>query len=251
MVVELKKNEAFRLKMRSLTLPVLQIFDDCLENIEKQLETLKKQTPYLFQCSPMMIDLEDIADKALDLPLLYASLRQYGIIPVGIQLGKDASKTAVGAHYENEAKKEEMAIFSSARLTEPVKEVLQPEPVAEKVTQSNKYKEPQRASKLITKPVRSGQQIYAEGGDLIVVASVSNGAELLADGNIHVYGTLRGRALAGIQGNLNTRIFCQNLDADLVSIAGHYALSDTISRYKENGAQQIFWENNKLQIQAL
>lgn len=248
MVVEMKKNEAFRLRMRSLTLPVLQIFDDCWENIEKQLNILQTQTPYLFQCSPVIIDLEDIADKTLDLTLFYASLRLYGIIPVGIQLGKDASKTAVGAHYEEEAKKAGMAIFSSARLTEHVKEAALSQPVAAKIALP---KERKTISKLITKPVRSGQQIYAEGGDLVVVASVSNGAELLADGNIHVYGTLRGRALAGIQGDLNTRIFCQELDADLVSIAGHYALSDTINRHKEGGAQQVFWENEKLHIEAL
>lgn len=244
----MNKNEAFRLKMRSLTLPVLQIFDDNGENIERQLEKLKAQTPYLFQCSPMIIDLEEIANTALDLSRFYDSLRQYGIIPVGVQLGKDALKTSIGAHYDEEAKKAGMAIFSSARLTEHVKEIEPSEPVSVNMTIPKDHK---TRSKLITKPVRSGQQVYAEGGDLIVVASVSNGAELLADGNIHVYGTLRGRALAGIQGDLNTRIFCQELDADLVSIAGHYALSDTINRHKESGAQQIFWENDKLQIHAL
>lgn len=84
------------------------------------------------------------------------------------------------------------------------------------------------ANRLITTPVRSGQQIYAPGGDLIVLAPVSAGAELLADGNIHVYGPLRGRALAGVRGLTSARIFCQSLEAELVSIAGHYKISEDL-----------------------
>ena len=83
-------------------------------------------------------------------------------------------------------------------------------------------------TKLITHPVRSGQQIYAAGGDLVVLSSVSPGAEVLADGNIHVYGTLRGRALAGVKGNRSARIFCQRLEAELISIAGHYKISEDL-----------------------
>ena len=77
---------------------------------------------------------------------------------------------------------------------------------------------------------RGGQQIYAQGGDLVVVSSVSPGAELLADGNIHVYGPMRGRALAGIKGDTKARIFCQQLTAELVSIAGQYKVSEDLRR---------------------
>jgi septum site-determining protein MinC len=79
---------------------------------------------------------------------------------------------------------------------------------------------------LVTQPVRSGQQLYAAEGDLVVIAPVSRGAELLADGNIHVYGPMRGRALAGMSGDSSSRIFCRQLDADLVSIAGVYQVSE-------------------------
>lgn len=83
-------------------------------------------------------------------------------------------------------------------------------------------------SRIITSPVRSGQQIYARDGDLIVVNNVSAGAELIADGNIHIYGSLRGRALAGASGDDSCQIFCSNLAAELLSIAGKYWMTEQI-----------------------
>src|SRR5207237_3532700 len=82
--------------------------------------------------------------------------------------------------------------------------------------------------RLITQPVRSGTQIYARGTDLVVTAPVSAGAEIMADGNIHVYAALRGRALAGADGDVEARIFCSRLEAELISIAGRYLVSDQI-----------------------
>lgn len=75
---------------------------------------------------------------------------------------------------------------------------------------------------IIERPVRSGQQIYARGGDLVLLNGVSNGAEVIADGSIHCYGPLRGRALAGAQGNTAARLLCTNFGPELVSIAGVY-----------------------------
>jgi septum site-determining protein MinC len=83
---------------------------------------------------------------------------------------------------------------------------------------------------VVTTPVRGGQQIYAPGGDLLVLAPVSAGAELLADGNIHVYAPMRGRALAGIKGNSQARIFCRMLAAELISIAGRYKVAEDLRR---------------------
>jgi septum site-determining protein MinC len=97
--------------------------------------------------------------------------------------------------------------------------------------QAKKPAEPElKPSKIITSPVRGGQQIYAQGCDLIVLAPVSAGAELLADGNIHVYGPMRGRALAGIKGNGAARIFCQQMGAELLSIAGQYKVAEDLRR---------------------
>ena len=106
-------------------------------------------------------------------------------------------------------------------------------------------------NKIVTTPVRSGQQIYAAGGDLIVTAAVSAGAELLADGNIHVYGALRGRALAGVKGNQGARIFCHSLEAELVSIAGQYRISEDLQKTEWQKSCQIYLADGKMKIQAL
>lgn len=106
------------------------------------------------------------------------------------------------------------------------------------------------ANLLIDSPVRSGQQIYSQG-DIIVTASVSTGAELLAEGNIHVYGNLRGRALAGVRGNTEARIFCQRLNAELVSIAGHYRVAEGLPDDTTNQAVQITLAGETMQFDAI
>jgi septum site-determining protein MinC len=80
---------------------------------------------------------------------------------------------------------------------------------------------------VIDKPIRSGQKIYARGADLVVLAMVNQGAEIVADGNIHVYAPLRGKAMAGARGNVSARIFSLCLEPELISIAGIYRTSET------------------------
>jgi len=107
---------------------------------------------------------------------------------------------------------------------------------------------PPPRSKLVTQPVRSGAQIYARGSDLIVIASVSAGAEIVADGNIHVYGTLRGRAIAGAAGDAEARIFAHRLDAELVSVAGHYLVRENIPSEHIGQSVQVLLHQEKLAI---
>ena len=99
---------------------------------------------------------------------------------------------------------------------------------------------PGRASLVIHQPVRSGQVIYAEGGDLIVVAAVHSGAQLLADGNIHVYGALKGRAVAGAHGARDAQVFCLALEAELVGVDTGYATSDDIPPGLWGGPARVF-----------
>lgn len=127
-------------------------------------------------------------------------------------------------------------------------------PVSPKASKASKAPEAPTlgaATKVIQRPVRSGQQVYAKGGDLIVLAPVNEGAEIIADGNIHVYSTLRGRALAGVNDNPAARIFCQQLEAELVSIAGHFMLNDTLREHAWKKSAQIYLENESLKITAL
>ncbi len=99
--------------------------------------------------------------------------------------------------------------------------------------------------------MRSGQRIYAAGGDLSVVAPVSSGAELMADGNIHVYGPLRGRAMAGMQGATDARIFTQDLQAELISVAGHYRVSENIPADLRGVPVQVYLDDKVLRIEKL
>jgi septum site-determining protein MinC len=103
-------------------------------------------------------------------------------------------------------------------------------------------------TRLVTTPVRSGTQIYARGADLVVTAPVGAGAEVVADGNIHVYGPLRGRALAGASGDTEARIFCSRLEAELISIAGHYLVSEQIPAQTRGLPVQIALVDDRLTI---
>jgi septum site-determining protein MinC len=102
-----------------------------------------------------------------------------------------------------------------------------------------------------TAPVRSGQQVYAENRDLTVVTAVGAGAEVIADGSIHIYGALRGRALAGAQGNEKARIFCREFHAELVAVAGNYKVLEELPKELRGKAVQIWLDNQELRIAAL
>jgi septum site-determining protein MinC len=104
---------------------------------------------------------------------------------------------------------------------------------------------------VVEKPVRSGQRIYARGGDLVILAGVSSGAEVMADGHIHAYGALRGRAMAGVSGDKEARIFCRKLGAELVSIAGLYRVSEKLEGRYLGRAVQISLAGDALKFELL
>ena len=99
-------------------------------------------------------------------------------------------------------------------------------------------------------PVRSGQQLYAENRDLTVLSTVGAGAEVISDGSIHVYGALRGRALAGARGNADARIFCREFHAELVAVAGHYKVMEDVPKELRGKAVQIWLDQDQLKIAA-
>lgn len=157
-----------------------------------------------------------------------------GATPVRRPRGERLSEKAVeqaaqsGKSPEIAEKAAEVSTDTPAPAEEPSKEAAQEKPAEAPAPVV-------RPTKLVTTPVRGGVQIYAAGGDLIVLAPVSPGAELLADGNIHVYGPMRGRALAGVKGDTSARIFCQQLAAELVSIAGNYKVAEDLRRSPQWG----------------
>lgn len=228
--------ESFKLKASLFTLTTLHLFNTDLVSIQQQLTSLKEQTPYFFQQLPIIIDLSALKQsvvKVIDFPGIISCLRRAGIMPVGIQGGNAEQQTL--------AMQAGLTILPNVK-SEPADTTPKPAQFA--------------TTKIITQPVRSGQQIYAKNSDLIVLAPVSPGAELLADGNIHVYARLKGRALAGVNGNPHTHIFCKCLDAELVAIAGHYWLSEDIQDLEKNQqlpkeAVHIWLDQERLQIKML
>jgi septum site-determining protein MinC len=104
---------------------------------------------------------------------------------------------------------------------------------------------------VITQPVRSGQVVYAQNTDLVVLAPVNPGAQVIADGHIHIYAPLRGRAVAGVQGLLGARIFCQRLEAELVAISGAYITADDIPEARRGRPAQIHLEGGECRISPL
>ena len=105
---------------------------------------------------------------------------------------------------------------------------------------------------LINTPIRTGQQVYAENADLIVTGIVNEGAEIIADGNIHVYGAMRGRALAGATGNREARIFIHSMQAELVSVAGIYRnFEQSLPEHLNRKAVQVALQDNRLVISAI
>lgn len=231
------KSQAFKLKGRLYTLTVMQLLALDRPLFEQQLAEVIAQAPRLFDRTPIVLDCSGIDGEQLDLPSLCQHMREQGLIPIAIQGG--------GPLLETLAQCQGLAVLNTsstqdkprARKQKPELEIA-PSPVIETIK-----------TKLLTSPVRSGQQVVSKGGDLVITAAVSHGAELLADGNIHVYGALRGRALAGIAGDKQARIFCQSLEAELVSIAGFYRLSDAIGSF--SGPCQIFLQDDHIQIESL
>jgi septum site-determining protein MinC len=106
-------------------------------------------------------------------------------------------------------------------------------------------------SRIVSRPVRSGQQIYAAGTDLIVLAAVNPGAVVLADGSIHVYGPLRGRALAGIGGQVEARIFCRSLEAEVIAIAGVYRVLEEPDAQFAGQQVQVYLSQGSLMIESV
>jgi septum site-determining protein MinC len=110
---------------------------------------------------------------------------------------------------------------------------------------------PARPGRMQRAPVRSGQQLYAENCDLTVLSHVGAGAEIIADGSIHIYGPLRGRALAGARGNTEARIFCREFNAELVAIAGQYKVLEDVPEELRGKAVQVWLEDDQIRIAAL
>ena len=216
-------DSAIEIKGSVFTLPVLKICTTHIDQIEHSLKTHLAQSLSFFKNAPIVVDLEKTQGLSPDLNFaaLIDVLRQQQLVPVAVQKGR------LEQHLE--AEKVGLAILTG-QATSKSKQETTVEPVAnsqEAVQAEVAASEPAAqpgiiTTKMVTQPIRSGQRIYARDGDLIILAAVNAGAEVMADGNIHIYAPLRGRALAGVKGDSNARIFCHCMEAELIAIAGTY-----------------------------
>ena len=206
-------NTPIELKGSSFTLSVVHLHDADPEVIRQALEDKIAQAPAFLRHAPVVVNIGGLATLPRWQPLQQA-ISATGLRIMGVSGCKDA------------ALKSEIDQAGIPLLTEGKEKVARPAPIPEPDPEPTAT--PVTKTRLIDAPVRSGQRIYAPNCDLIVTSHVSAGAELIADGNIHVYGMMRGRALAGASGDKEAQIFCTHLTAELVSIAGAYWLSDNI-----------------------
>lgn len=215
---------SFDLKSASLPLISVVLKTPNLATLSQELQARFGETPDFFDEDPAVIVLTQIAQDPtpLSFSVLLTLLRHYRLRPFGIHGGSAAHKeqaAAVGLMDLPEISSSAVAVAGEAPAPAPVAAPAAPAAPAGPATSAN-------GTMVIDRPLRSGQQVYARGADLIVLQAVNFGAEIIADGNIHVYAPLRGRAIAGARGNTDARIFSTCMEAQLVSIAGIYRTSE-------------------------
>lgn len=200
----------------------------------RELEEQVQRSPRFFLNAPVVLDLKEeaaaFANEA-DFAGARYTLGQHNMRLVGVQNARPEQIEAAAAAG--------LASFAPNAAQPSRRAVIEPSVAS-----------PPAAGRtlMVTQPVRSGTQIYARGGDLVIIAAVSPGAEIMADGNIHVYGALRGRALAGAAGDAESRIFCSRFEAELVSIAGRYLVSEQLPPEERGFAVQIALVDDRLTI---
>ncbi|MDP3856296.1 MAG: septum site-determining protein MinC [Stagnimonas sp.] len=223
---------ALELKGRMLSTTRLRVLKADLAAIEDHLADLARQMPQAIKGMAVVLESEE----ALDLDSLLRLLRGQGIQTLGVTEGPlAAAATAAG-----------LAVLPrdgrGSRAEPP------PAPAAPAAAVAPP---PRRDTRIVTEPVRSGQQIYAENADLVVLSAVSPGAEVIADGCVHVYGLLRGRAIAGARGDTAARIFVRRFEAELVAVAGVYAVAEQMKDRPRGEPAQVLLRDGKLAIESL
>jgi len=206
----------FEIKSAQLPLVALLLKSADLTEVAQELQQRFGDTPDFFNHDPLLIDLSPLqaaaADAEVDFPALLALLRSHRVAPLAVRGGSPAQMAAAlaaGLTFATEARLHQPEVAATTAVEAPPEVVTLPS-----------------GALVIDRPLRSGQQVYARGRDVVLLAMVNAGAEVIADGHIHVYAPLRGRALAGARGNVEARIFSLCMEPELISIAGIYRTSE-------------------------
>jgi septum site-determining protein MinC len=257
--------------MASLT--VLRLRSTDLALIERQLRVKIAQLPHLFLDAPVLVDLGALGEQASALAFgeLARALRSCKLVPVAVAHVPDDLRAAVteaglgvwqppapGRTRGGDTEAAEATATDATAPETPSPEIVRAGAPAPEATAGvapaaamPSARAPHAGPMVVSKPVRGGQIVYAQNNDLVVLAPVNSGAQVIADGHVHIYAPLRGRAVAGAQGLPGARIFCQKLEAELVAISGAYIMAEEIPAKMRGKAVQIFLENGECQIAAL
>ncbi|SER57553.1 septum site-determining protein MinC [Nitrosomonas sp. Nm51] len=267
----LNSSSVLEFKSTTFFTPTLVLNSNDIAAIELSLQEKINLAPDFFKHSPLVIDVRELNRSELDFSVteIVETLRRIGLFPIGLRGGTEqqnsqAQKLSIpvdaGRDHDNSGVAHQSrgaGDVAAASMETPAADETDAESEAVAITSTNAGLSDQSAapavpvrSMVVTQPVRSGQRIYAQG-DLVVMSQVSAGAEIMAEGNIHVYNTLRGRALAGVQGNTSARIFCLDLQAELVSIAGDYKTSEHITKEMQKKPVQIYLQDHALIINEI
>lgn len=259
---------AFKIKTGNLPVLQLHILTSDMAQLKQQLTQRLSATPDFFTSTPIALELSAIAEdsKGLNYAELISFMLAHGMCAAGVVGGSAVQREA--------AVRAGLGLFpdvplrassrrdgdTSTPVIEPAPAPLceQPElpgfsaPMVESLPVNQVVQAMVKPTMVIDKPVRTGQRIYAEGANLVVLAIVNAGAELIADGDIHVYAPMRGKAIAGAQGNEAARIFVQGLEAELLSIAGCFKVfEEGVPENVRAKPAQIHLEGSRLVILPL
>ena len=221
-VSEDSAQHCYDIKSADLSLLALLLKTTDIEAVSAALKQQMAETPGFFDQDPVVVDVSALGleeDQTLDLQALMLVLREHQLVPLAIKGAHEALlliAKGMGLVDASDAR-----IRRSLPLEEPLPQSAAPMPPLASPVLTVPL-----GAMVIDKPLRSGQQVYAKGRDLIVLAMVNAGAEVIADGHIHVYGALRGKAIAGARGNTQAQIFAQVMEPELISIAGVYRTSE-------------------------
>ena len=246
------KSIAFEIKNVDLSALSFIVKSIQLGDIQTELEQKLKDNPDFYGNAPTLIDLDQLNNddcQNFDLSALCAVLKRHHLNPIFLKTknpqlqntGLTLGLPDVDGFISTPLAPAQVEIREVEVVREVIKEVFVEAP---STSHAN--------TMVVTKPLRSGQHVYAKGGDLIILAMVNPGAEVMADGHIHVYAPLRGKAIAGAKGDTSARIFTSCLEAELLSIAGTYRTSDTpLPKEVQSQAAQISLDGEKLVMQRL
>jgi septum site-determining protein MinC len=251
-IAEIEQTNCFQFRASFSPCTIMQVTRYDLNHLERQLAATISKAPNFFIGSGVVIDLESVKFvRDIDFVRMRQIIIANNMVPVGVRGGSDeqhAAAVSIGIPLISVGR-------GSVKPVEAVEPAVVETPVVEAPAETKDIEQlvsARQRTKIVTTPIRSGMQVYAKDADLIVIAPVSVGAELMADGNIHVYGPLRGRALAGVQGDINARIFCRTLEAELVAIAGYYLVKEELQNMaSSDSGVQVYLDNEQVKVESV